>query len=148
MVVVRSCGDLSLNVVVDGQYGPWSPPCGGTHGAKRPQPQWTLIFLQSCWCFGPLNAHNSAHRAATKLRIEPLESLQCAWGREIGFKAWNETLFFTIVLAFRNSNLAVVGPLNGRSSAHRTVPELRIELPESLQRAWGPEIGLRGFSFD
>ena len=41
------------------------------------------------------------------------------------------------------SNLVFVGPLSVRSSAHRAVPELRIELPESLQHARGREIGFK-----
>ncbi len=32
-------------------------------------------------------------------------------------------------------------PSNAPSSAHRAVPELRIELPATLEHARGPEIG-------
>ena len=80
-----------------------------------------------------MNGRSSAHRAAPELRIELLESLQHARGREIGQKAWNDIVFF-----YNRAGVSQFCP----SSAHRAVPELRIELPESLQRAPGPEIGL------
>ncbi len=50
---------------------------------------------------------------------------------------------FTIVLALQNYMLRCFGPLDAHNSGLRSLPELRIELPVSLQRARGRETGLR-----
>ena len=92
-------------------------------------------------CFRPLNGRSSAHRAVPELRIELPESLQHARGPEIGQKALNDIVFFYKFAGVSKFYFRCFRPLNGPSSAHRVVPELRIELPASLERARGPEIG-------
>ena len=59
-------------------------------------------FELTLW--GPLNAHNSGLRSLPELRIELPGSLQRGRGHEIGQKAENDIIFFTIMLAFQNSN--------------------------------------------